>query len=523
MRNQGFLLLLITLFFGCTQNEEVKVPNGMNVLFILADDLGYHDLGITGSKFYETPNIDRIGENGVQFTQGYATCQVCSPSRASIMTGKYPARLQITDWIGAKTGEEWREQNRHDRILPAPYNLSMDTTEQTLAEALKAGGYNTFFAGKWHLGSEGSSPEDHGFEINKGGWRVGSPWGGFFDPFENPKLPNRKTGESLPMRLAHETSDFIQQKRDKPFFAFLSFYAVHAPLETSENRWKKYSNKAENLGIAEKGFKMEQVLPIRTVQDHPVYAGLLENMDEAIGLVLETLEREGILDSTIVVFTSDNGGVSSGDAYATSNSPLRGGKGYQWEGGIREPFFIWIPNQAPKSIDIPTIGTDFYPTILDLVGLNQIEDQHVDGKSLLPLIKGNDFANRSLFWHYPHYGNQGGRPASMIRTDDWKLIYYWEDESLDLFNLKKDPMEQSDLANIELDRAEQMRTALFRWLVETDASLPTQDTLFDAGARAIRDRTIREELWPRLEKRRMEFLDPNFNPDNLWWDSQTID
>ena len=277
------------------------------------------------------------------------------------------------------------------------------------------------------------------------------------------------------------------------------------------------------LKSAEKGFEMEQVLPIRTVQDHPVYAGLLENMDEAIGLVLETLEREGILDSTIVVFTSDNGGVSSGDAYATSNSPLRGGKGYQWEGGIREPFFIWIPNQAPKSIDIPTIGTDFYPTILDLVGLNQIEDQHVDGKSLLPLIKGNDFANRSLFWHYPHYGNQGGRPASMIRTDDWKLIYYWEDESLDLFNLKKDPMEQSDLANIELDRAEQMRTALFRWLVETDASLPTQDTLFDAGARAIRDRTIREELLPRLEKRRMEFLDPNFNPDNLWWDSQTLD
>ncbi|MDP5139202.1 MAG: sulfatase-like hydrolase/transferase, partial [Spirosomaceae bacterium] len=222
-----FFSAVLLLLSSC-QKQPMQKPN---ILFILADDLGYHDLSITGSKYYETPNIDGIAERGVQFTQGYAACQVCSPSRAAIVTGKSPARLQITDWIGAATGEEWREQNRYDKILPAEYIHQLPQSEITIAEAFLENGYQTFFAGKWHLGNEGSHPEDHGFQINIGGTDKGSPMGGYFDPYDNPKLPNREPGENLSMRLAKETAEFIKSKGDKPFLAYLSFYAVHGPIQ----------------------------------------------------------------------------------------------------------------------------------------------------------------------------------------------------------------------------------------------------------------------------------------------------
>ncbi|GAL67256.1 sulfatase [Jejuia pallidilutea] len=332
------------IFFGCQKNKATQKQNVKpNILFILVDDLGYHDLGVTGSTFYETPNVDKLANEGMMFTQGYAASRVCSPSRASIMTGKFTARHGITDWIGAKTGEEWRTRNRHDKLLPADYVIQLPKADITIAEAFKSNGYKTFFAGKWHLGGEGSYPENHGFDINIGGIGAGSPKGGFFSPWNNPKLPNKQKGENLTLRLAKETANFISKHRDTTFFAFLSFYAVHAPIQTTEKKWRKYRDKADNLGIADSGYKMERVLPIRQVQDNPIYAGLVETMDDAVGVVLKALKDNGLEENTIVVFTSDNGGVASGDHYATSNLPLRGGKGYQWEGGIREPCFIKVP------------------------------------------------------------------------------------------------------------------------------------------------------------------------------------
>ncbi|GAB5553812.1 MAG: sulfatase [Saprospiraceae bacterium] len=506
--------------FACQTQETAKKPP--NILFILADDLGAHDLGFSGSTYYETPHIDRIANEGFIFTQGYAASRVCSPSRASLMTGKFTARHKITDWIGAYSGTEWRKANRHDILLPAAYTHSLPKEDISMAEAMQTAGYQTFFAGKWHLGNEGDHPEDHGFDINKGGWEKGSPMGGYFSPWENPSLPNDSPGENLSMRLAKETASFIEANQDSSFFAFLSFYAVHGPIQTTQEKWKKYQRKAVNAGAADKGFKMERILPIRETQDNPVYAGLLEGMDDAIGLVLQKLDELGLAENTIVVFTSDNGGVASGDAFSTSNLPLRGGKGYQWEGGIREPFLIKVPwlNGNGKQIETPVIGTDFYPTLLDLAELSLRPDQHVDGQSLKPLLTGGNIADRPLYWHYPHYGNQGGEPSSIIRKDNWKLIHYWEDGHEELYNLSEDAAEQQDLTEQNPEKQQELSQQLRQWLDEVEANLASPDSLYDAALRQARFDRYREVRWPNLEKQRLQFLDPNFEPNPTWWDSK---
>lgn len=516
----SFLVLL--LITSCQKQPTAKP----NVLFILADDLGYHDLSITGSNYYETPNIDDIAKRGVQFTQGYAACQVCSPSRAAIVTGKSPSRLQITDWIGAATGEDWRKQNRYDKILPAEYIHQLPQSEITIAEAFVENGYQTFFAGKWHLGDEGSHPEDHGFQINIGGTDKGSPMGGYFDPYDNPKLPNRQPGENLSMRLAKETAEFIKNSQGKPFLAYLSFYAVHGPIQTTEEKWQKYRTKAEAQGIAENGFEMERVLPIRRTQDNPVYAGLVEQMDDAVGLVLEALREAGLDKNTIVVFTSDNGGVASGDAFSTSNLPLRGGKGYQWEGGIREPYFIHVPwmTDAPKTIETPVTGTDFYPTLLELAELPKKPNQHLDGVSIVPLLKGKSIDDRPLYWHYPHYGNQGGEPSSIIRDGDWKLIHYYEDGRDELYNLAESINETEDLVKQNPEKVKELRNKLDNWLKETNAALPAQDPEFNEAKRAVYRQSIIDKKLPQLEQQRLDFLKKDFKPNATWWDSKvTVD
>ncbi|MEK9516559.1 MAG: sulfatase-like hydrolase/transferase, partial [Flavobacteriaceae bacterium] len=301
-----------------------------NFLFIVTDDLGYKDLSATGSEFYETPNIDRIAFEGTLFSQGYANASVCSPSRASLLTGLYPTVHGITDWIGAKYGTNWRSVGRKTQLLPSDYVKHLPFEMTTLPEVFRAHQYKTFFAGKWHLGSaeQQSLPTDHGFEINKGGYHRGGPYsGGYFSPFNNPFLedsPDEK-GISLSMKLARETADFIKSNKEKPFFAYLSFYAVHAPIQTSKEKWLKYQKKAVNQGLLEEGFSMEKRLPIRIKQDNPVYAGLLEQTDEAVGHVLNTLDALNLDKNTVVVFVSDNGGVSSGDDFAKSNIPIRGG------------------------------------------------------------------------------------------------------------------------------------------------------------------------------------------------------
>lgn len=511
------MLLMLLIGFAVQAQEKP------NVVFILADDLGYHDLAYSGSSYYETPNIDGLAAKSQNFINGYAASRVCSPSRAAIMTGKSPARLQITDWIGAKSGTDWRKAGRASKLLPASYNHQLAQEETTMAEAFKAGGYRTFFAGKWHLGDEGSHPEDHGFDINVGGYHAGSPFGGYFSPYDNPKMKDGENGENLSIRLANETADFISENKEKPFFAFLSFYAVHGPIQTTEEKWQKYQDKAKKAGMADKGFEMERVLPIRQHQDNPVYGGLVETMDDAVGIVLKRLEALGLAENTIVVFTSDNGGVASGDAFSTSNAPLRGGKGYQWEGGIKEPFLIAAPGMAPKVISDKVIGMDFYPTLLDLAGLPAQNSQHVDGVSLMPLITNKQEISRDLFWHYPHYGNQGGEPSSIIREGDWKLIHYWEDERNELYNLQDDPKERNDLSNVKSVKADALYMKLQKWLAETKAEFAAQDPIFDQGKYDKVLEKYQKILLPKLEKERKRMLSESYEPNADWWGSNNTD
>ena len=508
----------------CQQEDRGTHARSPNVLFILVDDLGYHDLSCTGSKYYETPNVDRIAAEGMHFTNGYASCQVCSPSRASIMSGKFPARHGITDWIGARTEEEWRKTGRFNKLLPPEYQRQLPSEYVTLPEGMKEAGYKTFFAGKWHIGGEGSFPEDHGFEINRGGFHAGSPASGrYYSPFNNPKLDDdpSERGMSLPMKLAKETVEFMWENKDSSFFAFLSFYAVHSPIQTSQEKWSKYRQKAEDMGIAETGFQMGRYLPMRQVQDNPVYAGLVETMDDAVGVVLNALDEMDLADNTIIVFTSDNGGVSAGDAFATSNLPLRGGKGYQFEGGLRVPYFIKVPwlDIAGRKSNVPVSGTDFYPTLLELIGENLKPAEHMDGTSLVPLLQGSDMEDRPLIWHYPHYGNQGGEPSSVIRRGKWKLILYYEDGRKELYNLEEDLEEENDVSVENRELTEQMSTELFAYLHDVGARFSKHDPQYHEKRERAYLKKIKEERLPQLEKHRRDLLSKDFDPGNNWWGS----
>ena len=503
--------------------------NRPNILFILADDLGWRDLGAEGSGFYESPHIDRIGSEGMRFSQGYATCQVCSPSRASILTGKYPPRHGITDWIGGRSGEDWRSVGRFSRMLPPDYEHGLRADEVTFAERFRRSGYRTFFAGKWHLGDEGAYPEDFGFEINKGGWSAGSPRGGYFAPWRNPKLEPGPNGESLPLRLGRETAQFIRDNKDESFLAYLSFYSVHGPIQTSRERWERFRQKAIDQGTPERRFLFDRRLPVRQVQDCPIYAGMIEAMDEAIGVVLDTLDRHGLTENTIVCFTSDNGGVSSGDAYSSSMLPLRGGKGRQWEGGIREPFYFRFPERikAGSICHVPVSGIDFYPTLLELAGIPVIHEQVIDGRSIVSLLSGEqdrEIAERDLFWHYPHYGNQGGDPSSSIRNGPWKMIHYHEDGHDELYDLEADPGEQNDVMASNRAKAVELRGRLGRWLVELEAKFPVPDRQYDPEQERAHLHRLEYELMPQLEAQHATYLNPEWEPNPDWWGSQvTID
>ena len=516
-------LLVIAVLHAAATAGAADRPN---ILFILVDDLGAHDLSGEGSDFYQTPRVDALAERGMRFTQGYATCQVCSPSRASILTGKYPTRTGITNYIGARTGEQWRASNRHTTHLPPEYARSLAASEHTLAEVLRDAGYRTFFAGKWHLGGEGAWPTDHGFETNIGGWDGGSPRGGYFGPYKNPNLTAKRPGESLTLRLADETAAFIaghtESHPEQPFLAYLAFYTVHGPIQTTENLWAKYRDKATAAGPVDDRFEFDRRLCVRQVQDCPIYAGMVETMDTAVGRVLDELDRQGLTDSTIVCFTSDNGGVSSGDAYATSNLPLRGGKGRQWEGGIREPYYLVAPGitEAGSTSDVPVSGIDWYPTLLDLAGVDIPAEQQVDGVSLKPLLAGAAIAERPLFWHYPHYGNQGGDPSSIVRDGDWKLIRYHETGAVELYDLARDPGEQNDVAAAHADVVLRLSLRLDAWLTETGATFPTPDPQFDPAARAKRLEELRTRGQARLESIHARYLDADYRPNATWWGSQ---
>lgn len=490
-----------------------------NILFILVDDYGIKDVGIEGSAFYETPNIDALARSGMRFTEGYAACAVCSPSRASILLGQYPTRHGITDWVGAAVGEGFARQ-RHTKLLVPDYVHELPASDTSLAEAFRQAGYQTFFAGKWHLGSKGSWPEDHGFDINIGGWDSGSPAGGYYAPWNNPNLPSGPNGQSLTQRLADETIAFIEQNTNQPFLVYLSFYAVHGPIQTTKPLWEKYRDKASAQPEPKERFEMDRTLPVRVVQDNPIYAGLIENMDSAVGRVLEKLDELGLSENTIIVFTGDNGGVVSGDAFSSSELPYRGGKGRQWEGGTRVPFYMKVPGvtKPGSTCSTPVSGIDFFPTLLQLAGVSMQPTQTIDGVSLKPLLEGGTIAPRALFWHYPHYGNQGGEPSSIIREGDWKLIHYWEDGHNELYDLADDIGEQHDLAGKEPDRTARLWSKLNTWLKESGARLPQSNPEYQP-VRAEQQRQAELARKERLEKEHAGYLEPDWEPDPTWWSS----
>ena len=462
------LLIVWTLIFGCGLSAQPP-----NILFILIDDLGYMDIGANNpDTFYETPNIDALAASGMRFTDGYAANPVCSPTRYSIMTGKYPSRVDATNFFSGK---------REGLFRPAPLNDAMPLEEITLAEALKPAGYKTFFAGKWHLGpSEEFWPEKQGFDSNKGGWTRGGPWFGnqYFSPYGNPRLDDGPDGEHLPYRLANETMQFMEANQDGPFLAYLSFYSVHTPLMAPEALVEKYNRKARRLGLVgqETFLTEEQVLPlsekrrVRILQSHAIYAAMVEAMDTNVGRVLKKLNDLGIEKNTVVCFTSDNGGLSTSEGLPTSNLPLRGGKGWTYEGGIREPYVIKWPGvtQPGSTSHTPVCSIDFYPTLLEIAGVSF--DHPIDGISLIPELRQTGTINRdALYWHYPHYSNQGGIPSGAIRMGDWKLIERYEDGRTHLYNLQEDLGEEIDLAEAEPARVEKMKSKLHAWYEEVDA------------------------------------------------------
>ena len=384
------------------------------------------------------------------------------------MTGKYPTRVQATNFFSGK---------RSGKFNPAPLVDDMAAEEITIAEELKTKGYATFFAGKWHLGhSEELYPQGQGFDINIGGWSRGGPYTGkkYFAPFENPQMEvESPEGEHLPARLARDTAEFIEANKDQPFLAYLSFYSVHTPLQGRPDLVEKYKARAAEIA-GEEFADEEQVFgdkprQVRVLQKHAVYAAMVEAMDEAVGTVLDQLDASGVADNTIVVFTSDNGGLSTSEGSPTSNLPLRGGKGWVYEGGIREPWIIRYPGVTESgSVSEEMIcSIDLFPTVAAAAG---IEIGHlVDGIDLTPALRGESLDRQSLYWHYPHYSNQGGIPGGAIREGNYKLFERYEDGRIHLYDLENDIGEQNDLAAEKPELVQEMRKRLHEWYEEVDA------------------------------------------------------
>jgi len=485
-----FLAVVLALS-GC---ETATVPPPPNVVFILVDDLGWTDVGAFGSSFYETPHIDAFAATGMKFYQGYAASPVCSPTRSSIMTGKNPARTQHTQYFGGPQPQDvkpghWSYGAFGDRpLLPAEYLPYLEHSDTTLAEAFKEAGYRTFFAGKWHLGGEEYFPENQGFDVNKGGIERGGPYGGdkYFSPYGNPRLEDGPPGEHLPDRLARETAAFIKANQDTSFFAYLAFYSVHTPLMARPDLEAKYQAKKDSLGLEDQweawGPKPDN--RTRMVQCHPVYAGMVEAMDQAVGVVLNTLDSLGLADNTVIVFMSDNGGLATSEGHPTANLPLRAGKGWLYEGGIREPLIVrWPGHTAPGSTcETPVISTDFYPTLLEIAGLPLKPGQHLDGSSFVPLLQGSSEAHETLLgWHYPHYANQGETPGTAFRQGDWKLIHRYEDDSYELFHIAEDMEEQHELSAEYPEKVAELKAAMQTWLDESGARYPTPNPNIEGG------------------------------------------
>jgi arylsulfatase A-like enzyme len=464
---------ILSLLLGSSA-YSAETARGPNIVLILADDLGYMDIGANNPQtFYETPHIDRLAKRGMRFTQGYSACCVCSPTRASIMTGKYPPRVGITDYIGA---------NRPGKLLPAPNQNHLALEETTLAEALRDAGYATFMAGKWHLGRGEYSPNAYGFAPG-----LAEDPAGFY-PDNEPPPPDIEQDPKRTDRIADDCVRFIDEPRSKPFFAYLPFNAVHVPIGARAELVEKYRRKAASVPSVAWG--RERNLQVRLTQSDPVYAAMIEQFDAAIGRIVAAVERRGLTEKTVFVFTSDNGGVSTAQGKPTANAPLRAGKGWPYEGGVRVAWIIAAPGVTePGSVcETPVMSTDFYPTMLELAWLPLAPRQHRDAVSLLPLLRGGELPRGALFWHYPHYGGQGGAPYGAIRDGDWKLIEWYEDGSLELFNLRDDVGETKNLASEEPEMAHRLHARLAAWRNDVGAIMPTPNPDYDPQAKPLQPR-----------------------------------
>jgi arylsulfatase A-like enzyme len=450
------------------------------VILILMDDMGWRDLGCYGSSFYETPNIDRLASEGMRFTDAYAACPVCSPTRASIMTGKYPARVGVTDYIGGFA---------QGKLLAAPYVDHLPLEEVSLAEALKAAGYQTWHLGKWHLGNEPYWPEKQGFDVNVGGCQYGSPKT-YFSPYKIPTLSDGPEGEYLSDRLTNEAIALIRKSdKSRPFFMNFWHYAVHIPIEAPEELVEKYRVKARRLGVDKNALEVGEHFPSlnkraervvrRRVQGDPVYAAMIENLDRNVGRLLDAVKESGREGETIVMFTSDNGGVSTSEGSPTCNSPLVEGKGWMYDGGVRVPLIVKWPGKARAGsvCHVPVTSPDFYPTVLEAVGQPKMPKQHVDGESFAPLLRETGSLSRDcIYWHYPHYGNQGGTPGCSVRCGNWKLIEFFEDGRLELYNLKEDISEAKNRVKDEPEVARRLHEKLVAWRTSVGGKMPEKNS-----------------------------------------------
>ncbi len=433
---------------------QASPPPRPNILFVLMDDLGWHDLGPYGNTFIDTPNLNTFARESVRFTNAYAACPVCSPTRASIMTGQYPARLHLTDWIPG------RKQWPYAKLLTPSFNQFLPTANPTLAETLAPRGYRTAAIGKWHLGGPGHLPTDRGFALNIAGSAAGSP-PSYFGPLQLPGL-RLEPGEFLTQRLTYEGARFIAADPATPFFLYQAQFTVHIPLQARQAVIAKYRRR--NTGDVD-----------------PVYCAMVESADDSMGRLMRALDDSGQASNTIVVFFSDNGGVrfqATEPKPITNNSPLRAGKGHLFEGGIREPFMIRWPGvtRAGATIDTPVSSIDFFPTLCQAVATSPGK---VDGQSLVPLLGGRRPAERPLFWHYPHYSDQGGRPSGAVRLGEWKLIEFYEDGRLELFHLSDDPGERRNQARREPARAKSLHSLLADWRRSVNAAMPSANPQYD--------------------------------------------
>ena len=472
LRIPAALLVIIGVLLFTLAGTAAQRP--LNVIVVLVDDLGWMDLSCQGSDFYRTPNIDKLASTGMRFTDGYAACAVCSPTRAALMTGRYPARLGITDWIRAEFQLHVRQWPNvrdvpgfHDggKALITPVNnLLLPHSEITLAELVKPLGYRSAFIGKWHLGGKGHLPTDQGFDENYGGWDYGQP-PSYFDPYTLgqrlpmgiPTLAPRKPGEYLTDREGDEAVGFIRANKDKPFLLYLSHYAVHTPIQGKKDLVAKYEALRDKKG-----------------QDDPVYAAMVHSVDDAMGRILETLDELDLSNHTLIIFTGDNGGLDR-HGRPTENAPLRSGKGYAYEGGIRVPWIVrWPGVTRPGTISKEPISSiDLLPTVAAALGTRPPVDRPIDGIDLRPALDGRFLPDRALYWHFPHYRRGPGHdPYSIIRNGDWKLIKFYDPPKVELYNLAEDLGERNDLAESQPGRAGALEAKLIEHLKTVGARLP---------------------------------------------------